>query len=165
MTKFAAASIRSIHRDEGRYCLPLQDSVKNEVLCLCDALKGIPEGYKLEKRSKRRRELLSNVCDDQVHSLPPEVMRAVLQLQKFFFAAVTDSVKESQDSRYKCPVLSYIACFAYNEDDTFKLAPQVTTLLAQWQFLLRCTALYSAHLSYECGGVQSVTRWVFPEVL
>lgn len=142
-----------------RYCIPLQDSVKNKALDLYDALKGIPERYKLEKRPKRRRELLSNTThNDQVHSLSPEVMEAVLQLQMFFFAAVTESVMESQDSRYKCPVLSYIACFAYNEDDTFKLAPQVTNLLAQWQFLLRCTALYSAHLSFESGQAQSVTR-------
>ena len=112
----------------------------------------------MEKRSKRRREFLSSPTNnDQVHGPSPEVMGAVLQLQKFFFAAVTDSIEESQDNRYKCPVHSYIAYFAYNEDDTFKLAPQVTSLLAQWQFLLRCTALYSAHLSHKCGEAQSVT--------
>ena len=102
-----------------RYCPPLQGSVKTKALGLYDALRRIPEGHKLNKRLKGRREFLSNtVHNDQVHSLSSEVMKAVLQLQKFFFAAVTDSVKESQDSRYKCPVISYIAYFAYNEDDT-----------------------------------------------
>lgn len=89
----------------------------------------------------------------------PEVQAAILRLQEFFFAAVTESVEESCDSRFKCPVLSFIACFAYNEDDTFKLAPRITTLLANWEFLLRCTALYNAHLVSSREGLP-VTEYV-----
>jgi hypothetical protein len=78
-----------------------------------------------------------------------EEENAILKLQEFFFAAVTDSTQASQDNLFECPVQAYIACFAYNEDDTFKMASEITSMLAQWKYLLRCTALYHANLSFD----------------
>jgi len=48
-----------------------------------------------------------------------------------------------------------MACFGYREDDTFKTPPEVTTMLAHWKFLLRCTALYYAVELSEVDEIRS----------
>ena len=80
------------------------------------------------------------------------------KLQTFFFAVITDSISESQDDRFKCPVEAYIACFAYNEDRTFKIASEITSMLAQWEFLIRCAVLFAGNLSAKDSRIESVAR-------
>ena len=141
MTRFAAASIRSLSREENRFRLPLTDGVKEEAAALLSCLLRLPS------ESKGKRKELSNTwgaASGPHKQRQPEETAAIHKLQDLFFLATTDSVEESQQNRFKCPVLAYVACFAYNSDDTFKAAAQVTSPLAQWQFLLRCTALYHA---------------------
>jgi len=139
LTRFAAAAIRSASRGAGRLRLPLPESTKSKTNELIEALKVLP------------RPKPSSATDSETKATLEE-KKAVLKLQEFFFSAVVDSVAESQKNRFKCPVLTYTACFAYNEDDTWKLAPQVTSMLAQWSFLLRATALsYAIRESKDQG--------------
>lgn len=135
LTRFASAAIRTLYREKSRFHLRLRENIQDKARDLFEALDSLS--------SKKSQELEKN---------------AVIKLQEFFFAAVTDSVKESQDDRFKCPVLTYIACFAYNKDDTFKLPSQVTSMLAQWEFLLRCTAIYHGHMSFKAKKSESVVR-------
>jgi hypothetical protein len=76
-------------------------------------------------------------------TVPDVVIEA---LQEYFFHSVTSMVEVAKDKKFGCPVQVYIACFAYNVDDTFKGPSQVTSLLACLQFLLRGTALYQANI-------------------
>ena len=75
----------------------------------------------------------------------------ILKLHEFLCSVVTDSIQTSQDNRFQCPVQAFITCFAYNDDDTFNVVTQVTSLLAQLQFLIRCTALYQSHMVTKGG--------------
>lgn len=77
-------------------------------------------------------------------------------LQEYFFLTVTTVIKSAHDEKFTCPVQVYLACFGYNEDDTFKLPSQLTSPLANWQYLLRCTALYEANRLVESRAVDSV---------
>lgn len=140
LTKFAAAAIRSLSREENRFRLPLTDGVREKAADLLDCLLRLPS----ESKGKRKEPLKAWGGTSGHLRRQPDEEAAIHKLQDLFFSATTDSVKESQENRFKCPIMAYIACFAYNTDDTFKAAPQVTSLLAQWQFLLRCTALYHA---------------------
>jgi len=157
LAKFAAASIRTLDRDEKRFRLPLGESIKQKARALLDALKALPSGS-FKKSTPTDHTPTDHTLTDHTltdhtltdHTLTGRTLEesiAMERLQEFFFAAVTDSVEESQDNRFKCPVLAYIACFGYNNDNTFKLAPEVTSLLAGWKFLLRCTVLYHAKAS------------------
>jgi len=122
MTRFAAAGIRSILREEGSCRLPLNDNVR--------------------ARAEELNNALHNFVPSGNDTTPPD--SAIEALQQYFFLAVTDMVKDARDRKFQCPVQVYIACFAYNEDDTFKAPSQTTSLLACLQFLLRSTALYHA---------------------
>ena len=87
---------------------------------------------------------------------PPVPESLLSSLQDFFFYSVTGIIKTPHDDKFTCPVQVYIACFGYKSDDTFKTAPELTSLLANWQYLLRCTALYQAHQLFEANEVGSV---------
>jgi len=144
LTRFVAAAIRTLERPEGQFRLPLTESVKVKATELREALRALPP-----RASQRKKRATSSNGEDT-----PEEKHAIVKLQQFFFTAVVDSVQESQENRFRCPFLTYTACFAYNADDTFKTAPQVTSMLAQWSFLLRGNALYHAILKSEEGGDQ-----------
>ena len=139
LTRFAAAAIRSLHRSEGRFRLPLPETTRQKALDLFNALRSLPPPKK-----RFRHEVPAKPT--------PEEEAAMLKLQHFFYSSVVDSLSESQQDRFKCPVLTYTACFAYNEDDTWKVAYQATSMLAQWSFLLRGNALY--HVMLNKGEVE-----------
>lgn len=69
----------------------------------------------------------------------------LLKLQKYFFLCVTATVKSLKDEKFQCPVHVYLACYGYNLDDTFKTPSEVTSQFANWEYLLRCTALFQSH--------------------
>lgn len=131
LTKFVAAAIRSLHRNEQRFRLPLTSSLEKKAGDLFERLESLPApGKKPQENSGESR------------GLSAEEKNAMISLQDFFFSAVTESTDSREADKFTCPILTYIACFAYNDDDTFKVAPQITSMLAQWLFILRCTALY-----------------------
>ena len=143
LTRFAAAAIRSFSkRQEKRFKLPLNDAVVSKVDALIVALQKLPYTPATDSELK---ELPKRKVPEE---LAPEDMDAVLALQDFFFSAVTGTIDGSTMDRFQCPVLTYIACFAYKPDDTFKTASEVTPLLAVWKFLLRATALFEARRRY-----------------
>jgi hypothetical protein len=160
LTRFVAASIRTFRWGGDIYRLPLPETFRKKVGAIFEALESIPP----RKQGKKKRSSKSHDSEpvtkltSEPPELAPELEAAVRRVQEFFFAAVTDTVKESQDDQFKCPVLAYIACYSYNGDDTFKIASQVTSMLAQWQFILRCTALYHGHMSAEADKSTSVIQ-------
>ena len=144
LAKFAAALIQSLDRDETRFRLPLTNGVSEDARSLLAALESLPCGEKQkEKPSEGKKGEIPSIQEEDLSHAKKKAVRA---LQRLFLSAVTDSIKESQGNRFKCPVLAYIACFAYNSDDTFKVPFQLTSVLAHWQYLLRCTALYQGCL-------------------
>lgn len=138
LTRFAAAAIRSLNPGPDRFKLHLQAEVRSKAEALLLALRSISYERQISKNATPPEDL------DLDDNFLPEKEAAVHALQNFFFSAITDSLEESTADRFKCPVLAYVACFAYNVDDTFKTADKITSLLANWLFLLRCTALYRA---------------------
>lgn len=140
-----AAAIRSLYsrKDGERFKLPLNDAVASKVAALVKALRDVPLPPPADSELK---ELPKD--EDDLIKLAPEDMKAVLELQNLFFTATTATVDGSTMNRFKCPVLSYIACFAYEPDDTFKTASEITPMLAIWKFLLRATALFEARQAY-----------------
>jgi hypothetical protein len=139
LTTFSAAAIRSRLRLDGRFKLPLDSMVVSKVEALVQALERVSHGP-----TDDGSELTELPKTADPVELAPEDSEAVLALQDFFFSAVTGTVDGSTMDRFKCPVLSYIACFAYQPDDTFKTASDITPALAIWKFLLRATALSEA---------------------
>jgi hypothetical protein len=87
--------------------------------------------------------------------LPPSLINS---LQEFFFLSVTNPNKGAEDKQFTCPVQVFLACFGYNEDDTFKMPSEVTSHLAGWQYLLRCTALFQAVRLEETKKVHSALK-------
>ena len=75
------------------------------------------------------------------------------KLQEFFFSVVVNLVPDSQESVFGCPVIAYTACFAYNEDNTWKPTSQVTLMLAHCLFLLRGTSLYYEKIESSKTGL------------
>ena len=78
--------------------------------------------------------------------------------QEYFFLCVTSVVESAEDKKFACPVRVFLACFGYNEDDTFKMPPELTTHLAGWQYLLRCTALFEAVRLEKANKVESALK-------
>jgi hypothetical protein len=72
-------------------------------------------------------------------------------LQSLLFACATDPDAQVHGETFSCPIQCFIAASSYNEDDTFKPPAGMTTILAQWQFLLRATALCEAKESPSGG--------------
>ena len=85
-----------------------------------------------------------------------EVESLVAQLQSLFFSLVTNTNSVVVDNQFSCPVQCFIAASSYNNDDTFKAPHSITSILAQWQFLLRATGLYGAHLFTKGSGNVSI---------
>lgn len=144
LTKFAAGAIRSIYRNEKRFRLPLTEGLREKANDLLKKLESLPSPGKRPAKTPGDTRTLSSREKD-----------AVISLQRFFFSAITESIDDRQANKFTCPVLTYIACFAYKKDDTFKLASQITSCLAQWSFLIRCTALYHGTMS-ESEGQKSL---------
>jgi len=141
LVRFVSAFLRSMHREMTRFRLPLPEAAVVKAEELYRALETLPA---TSSKSSRK---------GPVAEIPGPEADAALKLQEFFFSSVVDSVPESRENKFKCPVLAYTACFAYNEDDTWKLAPQVTSMLAQWSFLLRGTSIYHAKVEHSRTGV------------
>jgi hypothetical protein len=157
-TRFVAAGLRSLSRGQERCRLPLTDDLKQAARELLDHLQayaqapsappvpseGHSDGDKHPSEVKRSKIVV-----------PPPLLHS---LHTFFFLCVTSVIKGTQDSKFKCPVQVFLACFGYNEDDTFKMPSELTSHLAGWQYLLRCAALYEAVSLEESGRVDSVFR-------
>jgi len=73
--------------------------------------------------------------------------------QEYFFLCITSVVKSAHR-----PVEAFLACFGYNEDDTFKMPSEAISHLAAWQYLLRCTALFEAVRLHKSGKAPSILR-------
>jgi len=143
-------------RGEGRFRLPLTEGIQRKAQELFEALAPLPAPLPRLSRSEKR--AMGGDSPSRTPERSPFEGQAVLKLQEFFFAAITDSISESQDDQFRCPVQAYVACFAYNGDDTFKLASGMTPMLAQWEFLIRCTVLFAGHQTAEDKSVESVVR-------
>ncbi|KAF9780644.1 hypothetical protein BJ322DRAFT_1112646 [Thelephora terrestris] len=121
LTRFVAGCIRT-HQHPGASCqLPLTTEQQNLTQELCQRI----------NRAQRPQD----VTDDLVEGL-----------QSLFFACVTRRSPDAEDKQFQCPVQCFIAAYSYNPDDTFKPPSSMTSLLANWQFLLRATAMYQACL-------------------
>ena len=83
-------------------------------------------------------------------------------LQKLFFSLVTNVTADTSDHQFSCPVQCFIAACSYNIDDTFKPSTSMTSMLAQWQFMLRATGLYAAHLDVVNQRAESILQYDFP---
>jgi len=77
-------------------------------------------------------------------------------LQDFLFFSITGIIKTAYDEKFTCPVQVYMACYGYNSDDTFKSTAQLTSTLANWSYLLRCTTFYQANKLFKANAVGSV---------
>jgi len=153
LARFLCASIRTLVREQDRFRLPLPGSLKDRAQALLTALQSLSP--QARKRKGKKASNLDPAPEAESPNPDPDVQsrnEAVLRLQDFLYSVVTESIQESQEDRFKCPVQAFIACAAYNEDDTFKQAHQVTSLLARLQFLLRCTALHYAQACSKAGG-------------
>jgi hypothetical protein len=141
VTKFSAAIVRSLltRADKERFKLPVNGTVALKVNALVLALDKVP--FPTQTDESELKELPKT---DGLVQLTSEDLEAVLALQDLFFSAVTGTIDGSTMDRFKCPVLSYVACFAYQPDDTFLTASEITPMLAIWKFLLRATALFEA---------------------
>jgi len=152
MIKFLAAGLRSLHRGSHQCKIPLSQELKPIAQKFFDDLSNystlLPECPTNINRSKPN--------DPDAANEPPVPESLLSSLQDFFFSSVTGIIKTPHDNKFTCPVQVYIACFGYKRDDTFKTAPELTSLLANWQYLLRCTALYQAHKLFEANAVGSV---------
>ena len=137
VTRFAAAAIRTLSRADNRFKLPLSDGVRSKV----EALKASLEKITYQALDTTRKQLPTGKKPKKLLEGRLAVVRA---LQEFFFSAVTGMVDGSTANRFKCPVLTYVACFSYQPDNTFKTAWDITSLLANWKFLLRVTAIFKA---------------------
>jgi len=140
-----AAGIRSVHRSETRCRLPLTEELKTKAMKLYRGLEAF-------KNQPPERE-----GDYAAAEVPEQLIEL---LQDYFFTCVTGMVKEAMDETFATPVQAYMACFGYREDDTFKTPPEVTSVLAQWQYLLRCTALYHATARSKRDKTVSAFEWV-----
>lgn len=133
-----AAGLRSLHRNQNCCKLPLPQNVEAAAQRLFRELEGFSNQGPGGTRTK------APTSPASVAATPVGLTSIIAALQDYFFLSVTSSVDAARDEKFACPVQAYLACFGYNEDDTFKTAPEVTSLLASWQFLLRCTALHEA---------------------
>lgn len=149
LTRFIAAALRSIGRAEVRCRLPLTEDIK-------------VEARKLLGELKKYQEIVKAVVEETPRGRPPPTVEVpdtlTRQLQHLFFRCVTGMVEEAEDERFRCPVQVYMACYGYNEDDTFRTPPEVTSVLAVWQFLLRGTALYESWVTAEADETTSALR-------
>lgn len=144
-----AAAIRSVYRPKERCTLPLTEELKAAAKVLRKALKAY---------EKLVDDAVRETTKGQVPS-PVEVPDTLTELlQGFFFGCVTEMVKETEDKKFGCPVQVFMACFGYKEDDTFRIPCEVTSELAIWQFLLRCTALYQSDIAVRAKTTTSALR-------
>ena len=142
LTSFIAACTRSQNRGDDRCRLPLNVHQLGLIATLSDTLQSCQ--YPLK--------------DHELESL-------VTQQQELFFSLVTNTNSTAADNQFACPVQCFIAAGSYNGDDTFKAPHSMTSILAQWQFLLRATGLYGAHLHTKAGGSMSILQCGHPQPL
>ena len=164
-----AAGLRSLRRDRQRCRLPLAADLEKVARELFDAL----ENYSPNTMSSSD-VLMSSVEAD----IPPSSTRLsepqakasrsrpqlkhrvpaplIVKLQEYFFLSITTVIKSAKDEKFTCPVQVYLACYGYNDDDTFKAPSELTSQLAGWQYLLRCTALFQANRLLKLKKVDSV---------
>lgn len=168
LTRFVAAGLRSLSRGSGRCRLPLSENLKEAALNLLKALKDHGAGSSPSGPLHIPTDW-PDVFEDQVEAeVPtsavgpkPDVLASpVRELQEYFFLSVTSMVEVAKDKKFQCPVQVYLACFGYNNDDTFKTPSEVTSQLANWQYLLRCTALFQVNLLSKLEKVGSILTWV-----
>lgn len=69
-------------------------------------------------------------------------------------------VQVTADKKFSTSMQVFMACFGYKEDDTFKTPSEVTSVLAQWHFLLRCIALYYAAEASKKDKTTTAFEWV-----
>jgi hypothetical protein len=134
LTRFIAGCIRSCSRADDSCKFPLT-----------------PEQTELAT------QLLSYLQNVHAPLRPADVPDDLVQgLQSLLFACVTRRRITAGDEQFHCPVQCFIASYSYNDDDTFKRPHSMTTLLANWQFLLRATALYEAKAAVSSGRSETM---------
>jgi hypothetical protein len=138
LTRFVAACIRSSRRSSQRCRLPLTEDQRKAATSLSRSLEKSPA-----------------LIDPK--NVPIPLLREV---QAFFFDCVTKRSPEAEDQQFSCPVQCYIAAYSFNKDNTFKLPHDLTSLLANWQYLLRATALYEAKLAHSDEKSGSMASYV-----
>jgi len=165
-----AAGLRSLHRDRRRCRLPLTGDLEKVARELFDALESYSQNtskssYDVSMSSVESEAPTSTARGSgprakSSHSKPPakpEVPTPLIRkLQEYFFLSVTTVIKSAKDEKFTCPVQVYLACYGYNDDDTFKAPSEITPQLANWQYLLRCTALFQANRLVELEQADSV---------
>ena len=148
VASFVAAGLRSLHRGEDRCRLPVQGTLTKVARELFKALQDYTPKFTMPDPATAKKGSNQLVKLDSPDSL-------VDKLQEYFFLSVTGFIKSIKDEKFKCPVQVYLACFGYNDDDTFKRPSDVTPHLAAWTYLLRCTALLQAHQAAELKQTES----------
>jgi hypothetical protein len=94
-----------------------------------------------------------------------EMEDLVYHMQQLFFSLTSTTNAAANEKQFSCPVQCFLAACSYNRDDTFKSPKGMTSMLAQWQFMLRATALLAADLSTKGGDSNSVFRYDRPSSL
>jgi len=161
LTRFVAAGLRSLYRGERECRLPLTDLLDKAARNLLQALEGYQPDIHVPEQAIVSEISSDDVADSEKARIPkppvkPVPISVIETLQEYFFLSVTTGIKNVEDEKFKCPVQVYLACYGYNEDDTFKVPSEITSQLANWQYLLRCTALFEATMLGNSGKTNSV---------
>lgn len=151
-----AAGLRSLRRDRQRCRLSVTSSIEAAGRQLLVQLQEYASAASAPSGPASNSHADTNSINRFRFTIPRPLLNS---FQEYFFLSVTSVVKNAQDTQFACPVEAFLACFGYNEDDTFKMPSEVTSHLAGWQYLLRCTALFEAVRLHNSGKAQSVLRW------
>jgi hypothetical protein len=153
---FVAAGLRSLDLDESSCRLPLTDSLRTAAQTLLKNLEAYANAPSTPSGPPNDDDDSPTFTNKRFRfDLPSSLLSS---FQEYFFLSVTSSTKSAEDKQFACPVQVFLACFGYNKDDTFKMPSEVTSHLAGWQYLLRCTALFQAVQLERSKKVDSALR-------
>ena len=112
---------------EGKFCLPLTSQHKALLTALMQSLAGpVPQGQDETGISVQQ----SN-CEQA--------------FQKAFFTLASGCLDQSTGSRFDSVLYCFLAVSSVDKEGKFLEPKQITSPLAAWKFLLRCTIMRYAH--------------------
>ena len=128
LARFLCGCIQTLDRGKDKFRFPLLEDLQVKARAFLVALQSIPPDTRKRKAKESTPTEKPSPTDAKPSSDPNPLARkdAILKLHEFLCSVVTDSIQTSQNDRFQCPVQAFITCFAYNDDDTFKVVTQVT---------------------------------------
>jgi hypothetical protein len=128
--KFIACCLRCLSREHGKFCLPLTPKQQRWLLSLEQSLIKLGS---LKPSSDTSNQVLAQqgVCETA--------------FQNAFFFLATGCLDSSNGSRFDSPLYCFLAVSFLDEQGKFAEPKNMTSHLAQWKFLLRCTLMRFAH--------------------